>query len=106
VAVPAELPVKITEQTLELPELALSVQLVLFGETTPFGLAEKLTEPVGLLFGPELVSVTVTVQVLVSPTTNTPVPQSTTVLVVRVPAAATYGPTNGPPGPTGAAPAG
>src|SRR6478672_1792071 len=44
--------------------------------------------------------------VTVAPTIGLPVPVSLTVPVIVAFEAATYGPTNGPPSPTGAAPAG
>lgn|SRR2546430_2244414 len=62
-AVPWELPLKVTEQ-LAVPPLPLSVQLV--GDTLPM-LAVKLTLPVGVIAVPLDVSVTVALQVLVLP---------------------------------------
>jgi hypothetical protein len=102
VIVPSAPPVKVTVQTAAAGPLLLSTQLALDGETLA-PLAVTLNVPVGLLFEPVFVSVTVTVHNLPVPMATAPVPQSTVVLVVLVPAAVEYGPTNGPPpgAPTG-----
>jgi hypothetical protein len=101
---PAAPPVKLTVQVLGPLPLPTSTQDALVGETLA-PLAVTLNVPVGALLGPLLVSATVTVQLLATPTA-TGLVQLTVVEVVRVPAAERYGPTNGPPSPTGAAPAG
>ena len=76
--VPAVLPVKLTEQLVELP-LPARVQLALVGETpAPFAVA--FTAPVGPV-APEAVSVTVIVQLL-GTVTRTGLVQLTLVVVV------------------------
>jgi hypothetical protein len=74
----------VSEQS-DSPEVAvgLSVQLPLL-EKLPVPLEEKLTVPVGLLFAPESVSVTVAVQVVWSFSASDGSEQSTLVVVARL----------------------
>ena len=78
--VPVVLPVKLAEHVAD-PPLPDSVQLVFAGDT-PAPLADKLTDPVGVVFVPVAVSLTVTVQLLAAPGT-TGLAQLTTVDVER-----------------------
>ena len=102
--VPKTLPLTVAEQVEVLPLPATRLQgLPVTAAAPPISVAAKVTEPRGLLF-PPLWAVTVAVHVL-GWLMTTGLAQLMAVVVADR-AAARYGPTNGPPLPTGAAPAG
>jgi hypothetical protein len=96
VLVPVVLPLKLAVQTPALLPLLVRVQLD-GPETTPVGFKEKVTVPEGFDFWLLPVSVTVTSQLLDAPIAIVVGLQAMAVVVVRDPAATSYGPMNGPP---------